>query len=385
MRPTPLAALPLVLLAAGCGGSGDPVTGNPAPGPPAVELVARPVVTGLAQPVYVAAPPGDGRLFVVEQAGRVRVVKDGALLAAPFLDITPLVGSGGERGLLSIAFHPDYAANGWFFVNYTDLAGHTHVVRYRVSADPDVADAASASPVLFVEQPFANHNGGLVVFGPDGMLYVGMGDGGSGGDPFGNGQRLDTMLGKLLRLDVNGAAPYTVPPDNPFVGRADARPEIWAYGLRNPWRFAFDGAEGRLYVADVGQGLAEEVTVVAASEPAVNYGWNVMEGTSCYAGTACDRTGLRPPTFEYTHADGCSITGGYVYRGSIAALRGHYFYADYCRGWVRSIRVSADGTTSGAREWAFGSLGNVTSFGEDASGELYVVSANGTVYRVEER
>lgn len=382
----------LLLPLLACGGGDDPLPMEPPAEPPADpptepppngSLRAREVVRGLASPVFLTAPAGDARLFVVEQEGRVRIVKDGQLLATPFLDITAKVGSGGERGLLSIAFHPRYAENGFFYVNYTNVDGDTRVERYRVSADADVADPASASPVLAVEQPFANHNGGLVAFGPDGMLYVGMGDGGGAGDPQGNAQRLNTLLGKLLRLDVDGGMPYAVPADNPYVGRADALPEIWASGLRNPWRFAWEAAANRLYVADVGQDAREEVTVVAADAPALNYGWPVLEGSTCFEAASCNADGLLRPTLEYDHGDGCSITGGYVHRGSVVALRGHYFYSDLCGGWLRSARVAADGTVSAQAEWPVGSLGNVTSFGEDGAGELYVISGGGVVYVIE--
>jgi glucose/arabinose dehydrogenase len=364
---------------------GEPTGGTPTT---ALNLTAREVVSGLSSPLFLTSPPGDARLFVVEQPGRIRVVSGGQLLAAPFLDIRDRVGCCGERGLLGLAFHPRYAQNGLFYVNYTDRNGDTRVERYRVSADRDVADAASASLVITVAQPFSNHNGGMVAFGPDGMLYVGMGDGGSGGDPQGNGQNLNSLLGKLLRLDVDNApngSGYAIPRDNPYVGRAGARGEIWAHGLRNPWRFAFDPAGERLYVADVGQNRKEEVSIAGITEAGVNYGWNVMEGNDCYSAASCTRTGLRLPVEEYTHSDGCSITGGYVYRGSIAALRGHYFFSDYCQGWLRSIRLASDGTVAERRTWDVGTLGNVSSFGVDATGALYVVSGAGRVFVLEAR
>jgi glucose/arabinose dehydrogenase len=373
-------ALLLASASAGCSGGTPPL----AP-PEAVEPVAREVASGLSMPLFLTAPPGDDRLFVVEQPGRIRVMRDGALRPQPFLDITDRVLSGGERGLLSTAFPPDYAATGHFWVFYTDLAGATVVERYRVSADADVADAASAMPVLRVEQPFSNHNGGLIAFGPDGMLYVGLGDGGSGGDPQNHGQRLDTLLGALLRIDVRGAAPYAVPTGNPFANTPGARPEIWAFGLRNPWRYAFDRVAGRLYIADVGQNRWEEINAVPASQVGVNYGWRLMEGSHCYPQEPCDTAGLTPPVHEYGHADGCSVTGGYVYRGSrMPALQGLYFYSDFCRGWLRSFRLQA-GAATDHREWDVGALGQVLSFGEDAAGELYVLSANGRVYALEPR
>ncbi|OLC69911.1 MAG: hypothetical protein AUH78_22545 [Gemmatimonadetes bacterium 13_1_40CM_4_69_8] len=344
-----------------------------------VEVVAR----GLDDPLYLTAPPGDARRFVVEQGGRIRIIRDGQVLATPFLDLRDSVGAGGERGLLSVAFHPQFARNGWLYVNYTDKHGDTRVKRFTVSADPDRADPTSGKQILFIAQPYANHNGGLVMFGPDGMLYVGMGDGGSGGDPHGNGQNKRTLLGKLLRIDVDRGDPYAIPPDNPFVGAADARPEIWATGLRNPWRFAFDRATGLLYIADVGQNLWEELDIVPASRSGVNYGWNVMEGAHCYGAGGCDATGL-PPALEYDHSYGCSIIGGFVSRGRASpSLDGQYFFSDYCQGWLRSITYQ-NGRITSRTVWKVPRLGQVLSFGEDAAGEIYVLSDNGNVYRIAE-
>lgn len=356
--------------------------GDSEPPEPAQGIRAEVVASGLQDPVHLASPPSDARLFVVEQAGRIRIIAaDGRLRPTPFLDIADRVRSGGERGLLSVAFHPRYATNGYFYVNYTDLQGHTRVERYAVSQDPDVADPQSATLILRVEQPFANHNGGLNLFGSDGMLYIGMGDGGSAGDPLGNGQNSNTLLGALLRIDVDRGDPYTIPPDNPFA-RSGGRGEIWAIGLRNPWRFAFDPETGLLYIADVGQNLWEEVNVVPAGRAGVNYGWNIMEGAHCFRSDTCDRNGLVPPVLEYGHDEGCSITGGDVYRGTrLPSLVGHYFYADYCGGWIRSFRTR-DGAAADHRRWEVGSLGQITSFGEDARGELYVLSSNGRVYRL---
>ncbi len=344
----------------------------------AVEVVA----SGLDDPVYLTAPPGDPRLFVVEQAGRVMIVENGQLLSTPFLDIRDSVRSGGERGLLSMAFHPEYADNDLFFVSYTSQPnGDTRIVRYSVSADPDRADLASARVTLEQDQPFGNHNGGLIVFGPNGKLYIGLGDGGSGGDPQGNGQNTGTLLGALLRIDVDGGDPYVVPGDNPFVGRA-GKDEIWAYGLRNPWRFAFDREAGHLYIADVGQNDWEEVNVASTSQGGLNYGWNIMEGRHCYQAASCDTSGLVLPVAEYDHSQGCSVTGGYAYRGSaVPEIRGHYFYSDYCSGFLRSFRYTGTGITD-ERSWDVGELGSVLSFGEDAAGELYMLSSNGNVYRI---
>ena len=368
----------LAVLAAWHGAEGQehvPVSGG--------RLALTPVASGLESPLYLTAPAGDPRLFIVEQPGRIRIVKDGHLLPAPFLDLTDRVGSGGERGLLSVAFHPEFRTNGRFYVDYTDRHGDTRIERYTARPGADVADHGSAALVLGVTQPFANHNGGLVMFGPDGMLYVGMGDGGSAGDPFGNGQKRTTLLGKLLRLDVDREAPYAVPPDNPFAGHADARPEIWATGLRNPWRFAFDRTAGLLYIADVGQGTWEEVDVSPASQGGLNYGWRSMEGAHCFVLFFCRPSGFVLPALEYDHTQGCSVIGGYVYRGArIPAIAGHYFFSDYCTGWLRSFRFG-NGTATDRRTWEVPRVGAVLSFGEDAAGELYVLSSNGTVYRID--
>ncbi len=372
-------ALVLLFLAACSDGPGRTV--DP-PGDAAIRL--QEVAGGLASPLYLTAPRSDARLFVVEQGGRIRVVENGTLLPTPFLDISDRVSSGGERGLLGLAFHPSYAANGYFYVDYTDRGGDTRIERFRVGADRNRADPASAKLILRVAQPFANHNGGQVAFGPDGKLYVGMGDGGSGGDPQGHGQDRATLLGDILRIDVDAGDPYAIPGDNPYAGQSASRNEIWASGVRNPWRFSFDREAGLLYVADVGQSALEEINVVPAGSAGLNYGWNVMEGSRCYGpAQGCSRTGLVVPVLEYDHSEGCSVTGGYVYRGSrIPALRGHYFYADYCRGWIRSFRHQG-GQALDRREWAVGDVDSVLSFGEDAAGELYVLSTNGRVYRID--
>jgi glucose/arabinose dehydrogenase len=354
--------------------------------PDSASVVLTSVATGLDRPLYLTAPAGDPRLFIVEKTGRIRIVKDGALLPKPFLDLSGDVSTGSEQGLLSMAFHPAYASNGLFFVDYTDANGDTHVTRYTVSAgDADVADPASAKTILTVGQPFANHNGGLLLFGADGTLYIGLGDGGSSGDPSGNAQNLATLLGKILRIDVDAGDPYAIPPDNPFAGHAGARGEIWAYGLRNPWRFSFDTATNRLYIADVGQAEWEEVDVVPANQGGQNFGWNIMEGTHCYGASSCDQSGLTLPVLEYSHDEGCSITGGYVYRGTLAPdLVGQYFYSDYCTGFIRSFTF--DGATPNApKSWDVGDIGSVQSFGKDAAGELYVLTTDGAVYRVGER
>lgn len=375
---TPRILLPLLILAAACSGSDDGTT--PPAGETAIRLEA--VATGLQSPVHVTAPAGDARLFIVEQPGRIRIVENGQLVSTPFLDLSTRVSSGGERGLLSVAFHPRYAQNGFLYVNYTDRNGDTRIERYHVSADRNRADPASASLVIGIAQPASNHNGGLVAFGPDGLLYVGMGDGGGAGDPQEAAQDVRNLLGKMLRLDVDGAQPYAIPATNPYAARTDARREIWALGLRNPWRFSWDRVAGTLLVADVGQNRLEEVNVVPSTQPGVNYGWDEMEGSGCFEpATGCRREGLTLPALEYTHDDGCSITGGFVYRGQdVAGLRGHYLYADYCEGWIRGFRY-ADGQAVDRRTWLEG-VGNITSFGEDSRGELYVVVQSGTVYRI---
>lgn len=373
-------ALALSLSTGGC--TGDPLSTEPPEG------TLEEVVSGLSSPVGLSAPAGDTeRLFVVEQSGRVVIVRDGSVQSPPFLDLTGQVSSGGERGLLGLAFHPSYGANGHLYVNYTNGAGDTRVVRYTVYAsDPDVADPSTAMTILAVSQPFPNHNGGHLAFGPDGMLYVGLGDGGSGGDPQGHGQNRATLLGSMLRLDVDGGSPYGVPADNPFVGTAGVAPETWAYGLRNPWRFSFDASTGDLYVADVGQGDIEEISVQPASSTGgENYGWNTLEGSACFnPGSGCDPTGTVLPTHEYDHRDGCSVTGGYVYRGAAnPSLVGRYFFADFCSSWIRSFRYEGGVATDLVdHEADFGPVSQVSSFGVDGVGELYVVEIGGTIWRV---
>jgi uncharacterized membrane protein YgdD (TMEM256/DUF423 family)/glucose/arabinose dehydrogenase len=351
---------------------------------PATGIRLEPVADGFDRPLHLTAPAGDPRLFVVEQGGTVRIVRGRDVVARPFLDLSDRLRAGGEQGLLSMAFHPAYRTNGFFFVNYTDRDGDTRVERFRVSRDPDVADPSSAHLVLRVEQPYSNHNGGHVFFGPDGMLYVGMGDGGSGGDPGNRAQDPRELLGKLLRLDVDaaGTGPYAIPPDNPYAGRpASGRPEIWALGLRNPWRCAFDPPSGLLYIADVGQNEWEEVHVEPATRAGVNYGWNLMEGRHPFRPAGRSTAGLAQPPVEYSHGEGCSITGGAVYRGrAVPDLVGQYVFSDYCTGWIRSFRF-ADGRATDRREWSGLAGGNVTSFGVDAAGELYVLSADGAVRR----
>jgi glucose/arabinose dehydrogenase len=359
----------------------DEVNPRSAFDPTAVRLELRPVVDGLESPLLVASAGDTGRLFVVEQAGRIRVVEGGELLAAPFLDVSDRLVSGGEQGLLGLAFHPRFASNGRFFVNYTDLQGDTVISEFAVSAaDPNRADAASERVLLRVDQPYANHNGGNLVFGPDGFLYVGMGDGGSGGDPMGNGQRLDTLLGKMLRIDVDArsdGAAYGIPPGNPFAQRDDARPEIWAYGMRNPWRFSFDRETGDLWIGDVGQSAWEEIDRVGPGDAGADLGWNVMEGRSCYQpASGCDESGLVLPVAVYGHDEGCSVTGGFVYRGTRwPALAGAYLFADYCSGTIWGLDAANPRTRPPAVLLETGFA--VSSFGQDDSGELYVTDLGG--------
>ncbi len=346
-----------------------------------VTIALKEVATGLNEPTYLTAPAGDARLFIVEQAGRILIVKNGALSARPFLDIQSKVGSGGERGFLSVAFHPQYKTNGFLYVNYTDKHGDTNIERYTVSRDADAADPATAKLILKIDQPHSNHNGGMNLFGPDGMLYVGMGDGGSQMDPNGNGQSTNSLLAKLLRINVDGGDPYSIPPANPFA-KGGGRGEIWATGLRNPWRFAFDTKDGNLYIADVGQNRFEEIDVVGMNRAGVNYGWNVMEGFSCLSGSSCDQRPYQRPILAYDHSQGCSITGGFVYRGrEIPALDGHYFYADYCSSWLRSFKL-VNGRITEETEWPVGKVSAIDSFGLDGAGEMYLVSHVGRIFKI---
>ena len=347
-------------------------------------ITFEPIATGLQAPVGIAHA-GDHRLFFVLQAGRI-VIYDGVrVFSTPFLDIQARVLSGGERGLLGLAFHPRFQENGFFFVNYTNLQGNTVIARYRVSAsNPNVADSLSAVQLLLIEQPFANHNGGQLAFGPDGYLYIGMGDGGSGGDPGNRAQSMGDLLGKMLRIDVDGGNPYRNPPSNPFVNDPSARDEIWASGLRNPWRFSFDRNSGDLWIADVGQGSWEEVSFQpATSIGGENYGWRRMEGTHCFTPPApCNRSGLVLPVIEYDHSRGCSVTGGYVYRGTRSPrLQGMYLYGDYCSGRIwGGTRNSTTGTVTVLElaDTAF----LISAFGEDANGEVYVANHSGAIHRI---
>lgn len=361
----------------------------------ATELVAE----GFKQPVHLTAPPHDiGRLFIVEQAGTIRVVKGDTILPRPFLDIRDRVRAGGERGLLSLAFHPDYASNRRFFVYYTEATGDLVIAAFNTSeADPDVANPAGERRLLIIpHRKYGNHNGGQLAFGPDRFLYIGTGDGGSGGDPDNNAQNRFSLLGKLLRLDVDRpekGKPYNIPPSNPFARDASASPEVWAYGLRNPWRFSFDRGTGDLYIADVGQNAWEEVNVQpASSRGGENYGWRYLEGAHCYdPPDGCPTRGMTLPVFEYPHrGGGQSITGGFVYQGCrMPDLRGTYFYADYVKGFIHTF-VPANGKATHLRDVTAvlappppRAIKHVSSFGEDARGDLYIVEhSSGEIYRL---
>ncbi|MEA2325963.1 MAG: hypothetical protein QOE68_922 [Thermoanaerobaculia bacterium] len=353
----------------------------------AQDVSLQPIATGLDQPVALTHA-GDTRLFITEQAGTIRIYDALGLRATPFLDIRSIVLAGGERGLLSVAFHPQYRDNGLFFVYYTNKNGDNNLARYKVTSDPDRADAASGTILLTIPHPtFSNHNGGQLQFGPDGYLYIGTGDGGSGGDPNNNAQNLNQLLGKILRIDVDHGSPYAIPSSNPFVGRPGARGEIWAYGVRNPWRFSFDRVTGDLWIGDVGQDAFEEVDFQpATSIGGENYGWRKMEGQHCFnPSSSCVDPGVVFPLLEYSHAGGaCSISGGYRYRGTqIPSLKGAYLYGDYCTG---TITKATQFGTNWTPSTLFATSLRISAFGEDLSGELYVMDvAKGIVYKIAPR
>jgi glucose/arabinose dehydrogenase len=332
----------------------------------------------LEQPLAMAVRTGDPALYIAQKTGKVMVLSGGTVDPDPLLDLTQQVSLGAEQGLLGLAFSP---SGGELYVNYTDTNGDTLVVGYAMRGDR--ADLSTRRDILVVDQPYTNHNGGNLAFGPDGYLYIGLGDGGSGGDPQGNGQSLATPLGKMLRIDpqLSGEAPYRIPSDNPFVGRPDARPAIWAYGLRNPWRYSFDRQTGDLWIADVGQSAWEEIDrQPSGSSGGENYGWNRMEGSHPFAGDA--PKGAVGPVFEYSQdGGGCSVIGGYVYRGErIAGLQGAYLFGDICLGRIEGLRFEG-GRVVGHRELGV-EVPNLSSFGEDADGELYAMSLSGGVYRI---
>ena len=388
MRHNSLPLLVIVaLLMIGCGGSQSTST-TPTPNPPAVlpALQLTSFVSGLSSPVGMESPrDGSGRLFVLEQAGRIRIIRNAAVLATPFLDITAKVASGGELGLLGLTFHPAFTSNRKFYVDYTRPLGsqwETVVAEYLASAtNPDQADPASERVLLTVTQPFANHNGGQLGFGPDGLLYIALGDGGSGGDPLGNAQNVQVLLGKILRIDVNGSSggrPYAIPPDNPFAAAGGA-PEIFAFGFRNPWRFSFDSATGTLFAGDVGQSSFEEVDIV---QKGANYGWNVMEGSHCFKpATGCNMTGLILPINDYGRDQGGTVIGGFVYRGTtIPNLAGAYVFGDFLSGRIWGLRQNAAGVWERTQLAATGK--SISSFGRDDNGELFVVDLAGAVSKI---
>lgn len=360
--------------------------GTPVP-PGALKVGLKEVAEGFHLPTDITnAGDGSGRIFVVEKPGTIRIVRDGKVNDKPFLDITPLVRSQeNERGLLGLAFHRKYKDNGLFFVYYTNRLGDIIIARYKVSSNPDVADPNSAKILLTVQhRTYPNHNGGELAFGPDGFLYAGLGDGGSGGDPNRNGQNKGVLLAKILRLDVDNGDPYGIPADNPFATNKQGRPEVWAYGLRNPWRFSFDRATGDLYIADVGQNAYEEIDVQRAGTPGgQNYGWNIMEGLHCYpSGNDCNQQGLVLPVIEYGHDQGCSVTGGFVYRGkAFPRFVGTYFFSDFCGARVWSAQPSSQENWEKTEVLATGFP--VSSFGEDEAGEVYLTDYGaGKIYQL---
>ncbi|HXW96983.1 MAG TPA: PQQ-dependent sugar dehydrogenase [Gemmatimonadales bacterium] len=361
---------------------------NVTPPPPTLGLDT--VANGLSGAVYLVGAPGDtSRLFVVEQSGVIRIIKSGTLLPTPFLDISSAVLCCGEEGLLGLAFDPNYQVNGRFYISYDslrpspDTGAQSVIARFTVSGNPDVANT-SGQTILTVNQPFSNHKGGMITFGADGYLYIGFGDGGSGGDPFGTGQNRTDLLGSMLRIDVSGSGTYTIPSTNPYATNATFRHELWNYGLRNPWRWSFDRQTHDLYIGDVGQDLYEEIDVQpATSSGGEDYGWNIMEGTHCYNASSCNETGLTLPVLDYDHTNACAVVGGYVYRGSaIPALQGTYLYGDYCGGWVRSFVWSAGIATQQKDQPDLSPGSAITSFGEDTRGEVYIVLASGTILKI---
>ncbi|MEO6299380.1 MAG: PQQ-dependent sugar dehydrogenase [Paracoccaceae bacterium] len=342
-------------------------------------ITTETVATGFDSPLYLTAPTGDPRLFVVEKIGRIRIIDKGNVLPTPFLDISARIATNSERGLLGLAFHPNYAGNGRLFIYFTDKNGNNNIA--ELHAHENAADAASLKILLTIRHPTnSNHNGGWLGFGPDGYLYASTGDGGGAGDVRKNAQNPDQLLGKLLRIDIDHGDPYAIPATNPFpTGKA---PEIFALGLRNPWRPSFDG--NTLYIADVGQDRWEEIDVIPATQTGANFGWNAVEGETCFAQIPCDDPAFVAPILTYNHDRGCSITGGYVYRGrAIPALQGRYFFSDYCTGDLMSLRYQDDeatDVTTAADD--LGSLGQVTSFGQDGAGEIYIVTDDGKIAKL---
>jgi glucose/arabinose dehydrogenase len=357
--------------------------------PNGISITFQSVASGFSSPVLVTnAGDGSNRLFVVEQGGRIKIITNGNVLGTPFLDIHNGISTGGERGLLGLAFHPNFETNHKLYVNFTNTSGDTAINEYRVTTDPDRVSTTTGRRILTIDQPYSNHNGGNLAFGPDGYLYIGMGDGGSAGDPGNRAQNLNSLLGKMLRINVNGTSgsrQYRIPSTNPYVGKT-GRDEIWARGLRNPWRWSFDRFTGNLWIGDVGQNRYEEIDrSTVNSRPAgwgANYGWRVMEGRHCYVpSSGCDTSHKTLPIVEYTHTYGCSVTGGFVYRGAAyPMLRGGYFFGDYCTGRIWTVYA---GARSPARRTFLAQPNiNISSFGESESGELYVVDHGGRVLQI---
>ncbi len=357
------------------------------PGPAVLpDLALDTVATGLSHPLFVTAPPGDhARLFIVERTGQIRIMQDDTLLATPFLDITSELYAGAEQGILGLAFPPDYATSRYFVVYYVRPDAVTVLSRFHVSTAAADTALPGEDTLLSIPQPvFPDHNGGMLAFGPDQSLYLSVGDGGCCGDPDGHGQDRTDLLGNLLRLDVGSSGPYAIPPDNPWATDTVIRHELWNSGLRNPWRFSFDRGTGDLYIADVGNDSREEVDVVShTSQGGENFGWRIMEGGECFGGGSCNMSGLTLPVLDYGHNQGCSVIGGYVYRGlAIPALRGTYFYADFCSGWIRTFRWVGGAATDVHEYTLIDPNELITSFGEDADGELYVTTEAGSVYKI---
>ena len=353
---------------------------------PWATIELKPIASGFREPTYLTnAKDGSGRIFVVEKKGQIKILKESNILSEPFIYIVSQVRSkGSEQGLFSVAFHPNYKENGRFFVNYTNLDGDTIVSEYKVSNNPDKADKNSERIIIMIRQPASNHNGGQLKFGPDGYLYIGMGDGGGAGDPWGNAQNKQVLLGKMLRIDVDGEKPYGIPKNNPFVGKKDGREEIWAYGLRNPWRFSFDPVTGDMYIADVGQKDWEEIHFQPAnSKGGENYGWDLFEGFHEFEPKeGYDTNMFTMPVAEYGHKQGCSVTGGYIYRGKkYPTVSGTYFFADFCSGRIWGLRKNPKGTWE-MTEFLESPL-MVSSFGLDEDGEIYVLDfKKGAIYHL---
>ncbi len=342
----------------------------------------RLLVNGLDEPVFASSPAGDRRLFIVQKGGRIVIWQNGALLDKPFLDIRTRISTDSERGLLGLAFHPDFGTNGRIFTYSTNPSGDIEITEFKVSSDPNRANANSGRVLLTVpHRENSNHNGGWLGFGPDGFLYIGTGDGGSAGDPPNNSQNKSRLLGKILRIDINKGSPYAIPPKNPFA-KSGGAPEIFALGLRNPWRAAFDG--NKLYIGDVGQDRFEEVDVITTADAGANLGWRVMEANACFNPEDCDKTGFVQPVYSYDHSAGCSVTGGFVYRGrALPGLAGRYFFSDFCSGDVLSFRLKsglAKGFANSSGD--LGSLGQVSGFGQDGMGELYILTISGDLRKI---